>query len=51
MSSGFRVVARRRSSSLSFVQVLRMALGSEGAPTKHSVMGPNDEDDNKYMPH
>jgi hypothetical protein len=38
VSSGFQDVARKRSSSLSFVQVLRMAPGSEGSPTKHSVM-------------
>jgi hypothetical protein len=42
VSSGFQDVARRRSSSSSFVQVLRMAPGSEGAPTEHSVMGPDD---------
>jgi hypothetical protein len=37
-SSGFQDVVRRRSSSSSFVQVLRMAPGSEGAPIEHSVM-------------
>jgi hypothetical protein len=50
VSSGFREVARRRSSSLSSVQVLRMAPGSEGAPTKHNVMGPDDGDGNEYIP-
>jgi hypothetical protein len=49
-SLGFRVAARRRSSSSSFVQVLRITPGSEGAPTEHSVMGPDDGDDNEYIP-
>jgi hypothetical protein len=48
--SRFRVAVGRRSSSLSFVQVLRIALGSEGAPIEHSVMGPNDGDSNEYIP-
>jgi hypothetical protein len=48
--SGFREVARRRSSSLSFVQVLWMAPGSEGDPIKHSVMGTDDGDGSKYIP-
>jgi hypothetical protein len=43
-------VVKRRSSSSSSVQVLRMALGSEEAPTEHSVMGPDDGDDNEYIP-
>jgi len=51
VSSGFREVARRRSSSSSSVQILRMAPGSEGAPTKHSVKGPNDGDGSEYIPH
>jgi hypothetical protein len=50
VSSGFQEVARRRSSSSSSVQVLRMAPGSEGAPTKHSVMGPDDGDGREYIP-
>jgi hypothetical protein len=49
--SGFREVARRRSSSSSSMQVLRMALGSEGPPTEHNVMGPDDGDGSKYIPH
>jgi hypothetical protein len=49
-SSGFRVASRRRSSSSSFVQVLRITPGSEGAPTEHSVMGPNDGDGSEYIP-
>jgi hypothetical protein len=53
-SSRFRVVARRRSSVSSFVQVLRMAPGSEGAPTSNNVMdlrtGAGDGDDNEYIP-
>jgi hypothetical protein len=43
-SSGFRVVVRRRSSGSSYVQVLGLAPGSEGAPTANSVMGPDDGD-------
>jgi hypothetical protein len=50
VSSRFQDVARRRSSSSSFVQVLRMAPGSEGAPTEHSVMGPDDGYGNEYIP-
>jgi hypothetical protein len=49
-SSGFIVAVRRRSSSSSSVQVLRISPGSEGAPTKHSVMGPDDGDGNEYIP-
>jgi hypothetical protein len=49
-SSWFKVVVRRKYSSLSFVQVLWMAPGSEGAPNENSVMGPDDGDDNKYIP-
>jgi hypothetical protein len=44
------VVVRRRSSSSSFVQVLRMVPGSEGAPIEYSVMGPNDGDGSVYIP-
>jgi hypothetical protein len=51
VSLGFLEVARRRSSSLSSVQVLRMAPGSEGAPTEHNVMGPNDGDGREYISH
>jgi hypothetical protein len=50
VSSGFRVAARRRSSSSYSVHVLRMAPGSEGAPTKNSVMGPDDGDGSEYIP-
>jgi hypothetical protein len=50
VSSGFREVARRRSSSSSSVQVLRMAPGSEGAPTEHNMMGPDDGDGSEYIP-
>jgi hypothetical protein len=50
VSSGFRDVARRRSSSSSSVQLLRMAPGSEGAPTEHSVMEPDDGDGSEYIP-
>ena len=50
VSSGFREVARRRSSSSSFVQMLQMALGLEGAPTEHSVMGLDDGDGSEYIP-
>jgi hypothetical protein len=53
-SLGFRAVARRRSLGSSFVQVLRLAPGSEGAPTTNSVMklrtGPGDGDGNEYIP-
>jgi hypothetical protein len=53
-SSGFRVVSRRRSSGSSSVQVLRLAPGSEGAPTANSVMdlrtGPGDGDGSEYLP-
>jgi hypothetical protein len=31
--------------------VLQMAPDSEGAPTEHNVMGPDDGDDNEYIPH
>jgi hypothetical protein len=50
VSLGFQDVFRRRSSSSSFVQVLRMVPGSEGAPTEYSVMGPNDGDGSVYIP-
>jgi hypothetical protein len=50
VSSRLQDVVKRRSSSSSFVQVLRMAPGSEGAPTEHSVMGPDDEDGSEYIP-
>ena len=50
-SSGFRVAVRRRSSSSSSVQVLKMAPGLEGVPTEHSVMGLVDGDGNEYIPH
>jgi hypothetical protein len=50
-SSRFRVVVRRRSSSSSYVQMLRIAPGFEGAPTEHSVMEPDDSDSNEYFPH
>jgi hypothetical protein len=30
--------------------MLRMALGSEGAPTEHNVMGPDDGDGSEYIP-
>jgi hypothetical protein len=50
VSLGFQDVARRRSSSLSSVQVLRMAPGSEGAPIERSVMEPDDSGGNKYFP-
>jgi hypothetical protein len=42
VSLGFQDVSRRRSSSSSYVQVLRMAPDSEGSPKEHSVMGPDD---------
>ena len=50
VSSGFWEVSRRISSSSSSVQVLWMALGSEGAPTEHSVMEPDDGDGKEYIP-
>jgi hypothetical protein len=50
-SSGFQIVARRISSSSSYVQVLRMAPGSKGAPTKPSVMELDDSDGSDYFPH
>jgi hypothetical protein len=49
-SSGFWVAVRRISSISSFLQVLRMATGSEGAPTKNSVMEPDDSYGSKYFP-
>jgi hypothetical protein len=49
-SSGFKVVARKRSSGLSSVQVLRLAPGLEGDPTTNSVMGPDDGDGSEYIP-
>jgi hypothetical protein len=50
VSSWFQDVARRRSSSSSYVQVLKMAPGSKGAPTEHSVMGPDDGGGSEYIP-
>jgi hypothetical protein len=50
-SSGFRVVASRMISGLSYVQVLRLAPGSEGAPTENNVMGPDDGDGSEYIPY
>jgi hypothetical protein len=50
VSSKFQDVARRSSSSSSFVQVLRMAPGSKGAPTEHSVMEPDDSGGSEYIP-
>jgi hypothetical protein len=49
-SSRFKVVVKRRSSSLSYVQVLGMASGFEGSPTMNSVMGPDDGDGSEYIP-
>jgi hypothetical protein len=46
---GSRAVRRRSSSSIS-VQALRMAPSSEGAPTEHCVMGPDDGDGSEYFP-
>jgi hypothetical protein len=43
-SSGFRVVFRRISYGLNYVQVLRLALGLEGAPISNNVMGLDDGD-------
>jgi hypothetical protein len=51
VSSGFREVSKRRSSSSSFVQVLQMVLGSEGASTEHNMMGLDDGYGNEYIPH
>jgi len=50
-SSGYRVAVRRRSSGLSFVQVLRLAPCSEGTPSANNVMEPDDGDGNEYIPH
>jgi hypothetical protein len=49
-SSGFQVAIRRSYSSSSSMQVLRITPGSEGDPTEHSVMGPDDGDGNDYIP-
>ena len=49
-SSGFWVAVRRRSFSSSSVQVLRMAPDSEGDPTGHSVMEPDDSGGREYFP-
>jgi hypothetical protein len=49
-SSRFKVIVKRISSSLSYVQVLGMAPGSEGAPTTNSVMAPDDGDGSEYIP-
>jgi hypothetical protein len=48
-SSGFQVASRRRYSSLSYVQVLRITTGLEGSPRNHSLMGPNDGDGSEYI--
>ena len=45
------MVVKRRYSSSSFVQVLRLALGSEGAPNAKNVMGPDDGYGSEYIPH
>jgi len=54
ISSGFRVAAKRRSSGSSFVELLRMALSSEGAPIVNNVietrMGPGHGDGSEYLP-
>jgi hypothetical protein len=51
---GFRVVSRRRSSGSSSMQVLILALGSEGAPTANTVMDLrtrlDDGDGSEYHP-
>jgi hypothetical protein len=49
-AQGSGVVVRRRSFTSSFVQVLRMAPSSEGVPTEHSVMEPDDGDGSEYIP-
>jgi hypothetical protein len=49
-SSGFIIAVRRMSSGSSYVQVLRMAPGSEGAPTANNVMGLDDDDGSEYFP-
>lgn len=53
-SSEFLVATRRRSSVSSFVQVLGMALGSEGSPTVSSVVdmgiGLDCSDGSLYLP-
>jgi hypothetical protein len=53
-SSRFKVVARRRSSGSSLVQVLRLAPDLEGAPTANSVIDlktrPSDGDGSGYLP-
>jgi hypothetical protein len=49
-SSGFKVAVRRMSSGSNSVQVLRMAPGSDGAPTEYRVMGPDDGDGSEYIP-
>ena len=48
-SSGFKVPVKRMSSGSSYVQVLRMAPGSKGPPTEHSVMGLDDGDGSEYI--
>jgi hypothetical protein len=50
MRSGFRVAAGRRSFGLSSMQVLGLAPGSKGDSTTNIVMGPDDGDDNEYIP-
>jgi hypothetical protein len=49
-SSGFRVAIRRRYSSSSSVQVLRITRGSKGAPMEHCVMKLDDGDDSEDIP-
>jgi hypothetical protein len=49
-SSRFWITVKRISSSSSYVQVLRMVPSLEGAPTEHSVMGPDDGDGSEYIP-
>jgi hypothetical protein len=50
-SSGFRVAIKMMSSGSNFVQVLGMAPSSKGAPIVNNVMGPDDGDGSKYIPH
>jgi hypothetical protein len=49
-SSGFRVVVTMRYFGSCYVKLLRLAPGSEGAPTAKNVMGPNDGDGSEYIP-
>jgi hypothetical protein len=48
-SSWFWVVVNRRSSGSRSVQVLRLAPGSEEAPTANHVMGLDDSDGSEYI--